>query len=222
MDKGIVIFSGGQDSTTCLLKALHDYGEGNVEAISFFYGQRHKIELKKAREICKDLKVPQRILNVDLFGGISHDALTDESLPFETRVDQKYPNTFVNGRNALFILLTAIYAKSKNIQNIITGVCQTDFSGYPDCRDIFIKSMNVTINLAMDYDFRIITPLMNLTKAETWQLADELGYLEFIVERTHTCYNGVEGGCKRCPSCRLRTAGYYDYMAKKRGEVSRA
>ena len=125
------------------------------------------------------------------------------------------PNTFVDGRNALFLLYAAIYAKGQGITDIITGVCETDFSGYPDCRDVFIKSMNVTINLAMDYNFCINTPLMYLTKAQTWQLADELGALDYVREHTHTCYLGVEGGCGECPSCVLREKGLQQYLTQK-------
>mgnify|MGYP000899431017 len=125
------------------------------------------------------------------------------------------PNTFVDGRNALFLLYAAIYAKSQNIRDIFIGVCETDFSGYPDCRQIFVQSMNVTLNLAMAYDFRLHTPLMYLTKKETWALADELGVLDYIRTRTHTCYLGVDGGCHECPSCVLRERGLAEYLAEK-------
>jgi 7-cyano-7-deazaguanine synthase len=111
--------------------------------------------------------------------------------------------------------LAAVYAKSKEIKDIVAGVCQTDFSGYPDCRDVFVKSLNVTLNLAMDYEFRLITPLMWLTKKQTWALADGLGRLEFIRTRTHSCYNNVRGGCGGCPACVLRERGYREYAAEK-------
>ncbi len=135
----------------------------------------------------------------------------------EIKVDEttSLPTSFVDGRNALFILYAAIYAKGQGITDIITGVCETDFSGYPDCRDVFIKSMNVTINLAMDFTFRIITPLMYLTKAQTWQLADEMGKLAYVRDNTFTCYYGVEGGCGKCPSCILRNKGLEEYLAQK-------
>ena len=129
--------------------------------------------------------------------------------------DGELPNTFVDGRNALFLSYAAIYAKGQGINDIITGVCETDFSGYPDCRDVFIKSMNVTLNLAMDYPFNLKTPLMYLTKAQTWALADELGALDYIREHTHTCYEGVERGCGECPSCKLRDKGLQEYLATK-------
>ena len=121
----------------------------------------------------------------------------------------------MDGRNALFLLYAAIYAKGQGINDIITGVCETDFSGYPDCRDVFIKSMNVTLNLAMDYPFNLKTPLMYLTKAQTWALADELGALNYVHQHTHTCYEGVEGGCGECPSCKLRDKGLQEYLATK-------
>lgn len=116
----------------------------------------------------------------------------------------------------MFLLVAAIYAKSKGVRNIITGVCETDFSGYPDCRDVFVKSCNVTLNLAMDYEFRIFTPLMDLTKAETWALADRLGVFDYVRDHTLTCYNGVLGsGCGTCPSCKLRARGLKQYLAGK-------
>lgn len=212
--KAVVIFSGGQDSTTCLLQALQTYGKDHVETITFQYGQRHHIELEKARWIANDLGVKQTIIDTSVITAITHNALLDA----EQTISQKQgelPNTFVDGRNALFLLYAAIYAKSQGISDIITGVCETDFSGYPDCRDIFIKSMNVTLNLAMDYQFNLITPLMWLTKKETWALADQLGKLDYVLQHTHTCYEGVEGGCHHCPSCLLREKGLNEYLASK-------
>ncbi|AIL33310.1 7-cyano-7-deazaguanine synthase QueC [Basilea psittacipulmonis] len=216
--KAIVIFSGGQDSTTCLIQALSQYGKENVQAITFYYGQRHAIELEKARWIAQDLGVKQVEMDLSLIKGITHNALMDENTRIEAPKDS-LPNTFVDGRNALFLLYAAIYAKSQGIQHIIAGVCETDFSGYPDCRDVFIKSMNVTLNLAMDYSFVIDTPLMWLTKAQTWALADELGYLEYVQKHTHTCYEGVEGGCGKCPSCVLRDRGLQEYLNNKRSSL---
>jgi len=116
----------------------------------------------------------------------------------------------------LFLLLAGCYAKQQGIEDIIIGVCETDFSGYPDCRDVFIKSMNVTMNLAMDYSFNLITPLMYLTKAQTWALSDELGYLDYIRKNTHTCYIGSIGGCGDCPSCILREKGLQEYLQHKK------
>lgn len=210
--KAVVIFSGGQDSTTCLFQAIKEFGKENVEVITFQYGQRHVIELEKAKWIAQDLGVKQTLIDTSVIKAITSNALMSES---EIKQEGNTPNTFVDGRNALFLLYTAIYAKGQGIQTIFTGVCETDFSGYPDCRDVFIKSMNVTLNLAMDYNFNIRTPLMYLTKKETWALADELGAFDYIREHTHTCYLGVGGGCHTCPSCILREKGLNEYLAEK-------
>ena len=213
-EKALVIFSGGQDSTTCLIQAIQQYGRENVAAITFQYGQRHAIELERARQIAQDFNIPQTVLDLSLMQQITHNALMDGQAAIENS-ENGVPNTIVDGRNALFLLYAAIYAKSQNIRHIIVGVCETDFSGYPDCRDVFVKSMNVTLNLAMDYAFQIHTPLMYLTKAQTWALADQLGYLDYIREHTHTCYLGIAGGCGECPSCVLRERGLAEYLASR-------
>ena len=214
MTQALVVFSGGQDSTTCLFQAMQQYGADNVQAITFAYGQRHGIELERAASIAQELGIRQTVLDLSLITAITHNALTDAQAAIQTDA-QGMPNTFVDGRNALFLLYAAIYAKSQNIRDIFIGVCETDFSGYPDCRQIFVQSMNVTLNLAMAYDFRLHTPLMYLTKKETWALADELGVLDYIRTRTHTCYLGVDGGCHECPSCVLRERGLAEYLAEK-------
>ena len=214
MTQALVVFSGGQDSTTCLFQAMQQYGAENVQAITFAYGQRHGIELERAASIAQELGIRQTVLDLSLITVITHNALTDAQAAIETDA-QGMPNTFVDGRNALFLLYAAIYAKSQNIRDIFIGVCETDFSGYPDCRQMFVQSMNVTLNLAMAYDFRLHTPLMYLTKKETWALADELGVLDYIRTRTHTCYLGVDGGCHECPSCVLRERGLAEYLAEK-------
>lgn len=213
-EKALVVFSGGQDSTTCLIQAVQTYGRENVQAITFQYGQRHAIELERARWIAEDLGIAQTVLDLSLMQQITHNALMDDTAEIQT-ASNGIPNTFVDGRNALFLLYAAIYAKSQNIKHIIVGVCETDFSGYPDCRDVFVKSMNVTLNLAMDYAFQIHTPLMYLTKAQTWALADRLGCFDYIRQHTHTCYHGVEGGCGECPSCVLRERGLAEYLASR-------
>ena len=214
MTQALVVFSGGQDSTTCLFQAMQQYGAENVQAITFAYGQRHGIELERAASIAQELGIRQTVLDLSLITAITHNALTDAQAAIETDA-QGMPNTFVDGRNALFLLYAAIYAKSQNIRDIFIGVCETDFSGYPDCRQIFVQSMNVTLNLAMAYDFRLHTPLMYLTKKQTWALADELGVLDYIRTRTHTCYLGMDGGCHECPSCVLRERGLAEYLAEK-------
>lgn len=214
--KALVIFSGGQDSTTCLIHAIAQYGVNHVEAISFNYGQRHAIELERAKYIADDLGICQTVIDTSVIKQTTHNALIDDTMAVTSaQQGDKYPNTFVDGRNALFLLLAGCYAKQKQISDIIIGICETDFSGYPDCRDVFVKSMNVTMNLAMDYAFNIITPLMYLTKAQTWALADEFGYLDYIKQHTHTCYNGVINGCGQCPSCILREKGLTEYLQLK-------
>ncbi|MCK3658586.1 7-cyano-7-deazaguanine synthase QueC [Pasteurellaceae bacterium Pebbles2] len=211
--KAVVIFSGGQDSTTCLIQAIQEYGVQNTEAISFNYGQRHHIELEKARWICQDLGVKQTLIDLSSTQNFTANAMMSD-VPI-TAGENGVPNTLVDGRNALFLLYAAIHAKGIGATDVITGVCETDFSGYPDCRDVFIKSMNVTLNLAMDYNFNIRTPLMYLTKAQTWQLADELGALDYVQQHSHTCYVGVDGGCGECPSCQLREKGLREYLQSK-------
>ena len=214
MTQALVVFSGGQDSTTCLFQAMQQYGAENVQAITFAYGQRHGIELERAASIAQELGIRQTVLDLSLITAITHNALTDAQAAIQTDA-QGMPNTFVDGRNALFLLYAAIYAKSQNIRDIFIGVCETDFSGYPDCRDVFVKSMNVTLNLAMAYDFDIRTPLMYLTKKETWALADQMGVLDYVREHTHTCYLGVPNGCHECPSCVLRERGLSEYLQDK-------
>ena len=218
LDQALVIFSGGQDSTTCLLQALATYGPNQVQAISFTYGQRHAIELEYARRIAQDLGVKQTIIDLSLIGQVTQNALMDNQASIQEK-EGAPPNTMVDGRNALFLMYAGIYAKSQGIKHIILGVSETDFSGYPDCRDVFVKSMNVSLNLAMDYPFQLHTPLMYLNKAQTWALADELGYLDYVREHTHTCYLGVVGGCGKCPSCVLRNRGLQDYLASQ-GDAS--
>ncbi|MFC5532069.1 7-cyano-7-deazaguanine synthase QueC [Cohnella yongneupensis] len=209
--KAVVVFSGGQDSTTCLLWALREFEE--VETVTFQYGQRHSLELECAASIAKELGVRHHLLDMSLLGQLTPNALTRHDMAIEHEEGQ-LPSTFVDGRNLLFLSFAAVLAKQVGAKNIVTGVCQTDFSGYPDCRDIFVKSLNVTLNLSMDYEFVIDTPLMWLTKAQTWQLADDLGALDFVRNRTLTCYEGViADGCGTCPACLLRSRGLREYEA---------
>ncbi len=215
--KALVIFSGGQDSTTCLFKAIREYGRPCVECITFFYGQKHGAEVQVAERIAAEQGIgSHKLISLDWYSQITTNALLDSTVEISQADGAGYPNTVVDGRNMLFLLVAAIYAKSRGIRDIITGVCETDFSGYPDCRDVFVKSCNATLNLAMDYPFQVITPLMHLNKQQTWQMADELGVLAYIAENTLTCYNGVMGsGCGECPSCQLRRRGYEAYMRLK-------
>ncbi|WP_203363162.1 7-cyano-7-deazaguanine synthase QueC [Bacillus sp. REN10] len=212
-EKAVVVFSGGQDSTTCLFWAKERFEE--VIAVTFDYGQRHKVEIECAAEIAKELQVPHHVLDMSLLKQLAPNALTRTDIEI-TEKEGDVPSTFVEGRNLLFLSFAAVLAKQYGARHIITGVCETDFSGYPDCRDVFIKSLNVTLNLSMDTSFVIHTPLMWLDKAETWELADELGAFEYVREHTLTCYNGIKGsGCGECPACKLRQRGLDQYLAKK-------
>lgn len=214
-DEAVVVFSGGQDSTTCLYYALDKYKK--VYAVSFDYGQRHKAELDCAKEICDKLNVEHHILDMSLLNQLAPNSLTRADITVdEDAPEVGTPNSFVDGRNMVFLLFVAIYAKQKNITDIITGVSQSDFSGYPDCRDIFIKSLNTTLNLAMDYEFDIITPLMWIDKEQTWELADKLGGFDVVKDMTLTCYNGIKGdGCGNCPACKLRKKGLEAYLSRR-------
>ncbi|MGY3716531.1 7-cyano-7-deazaguanine synthase QueC [Sutcliffiella cohnii] len=212
-EKAIVVFSGGQDSTTCLFWALEQFEE--VETVTFHYGQRHNLEIECAKKIASDLGVKHRVLDMSLLSQLSANALTRDDIDIEEKKGE-IPNTFVDGRNLLFLSFAAVAAKQVGARHIITGVCETDFSGYPDCRDVFIKSLNVTLNLSMDYQFVIHTPLMWLNKAETWKLADDLHALDYIKEKTLTCYNGIVAeGCGECPACKLRKRGLEQYLETK-------
>ncbi|SFA58773.1 7-cyano-7-deazaguanine synthase [Anoxybacillus pushchinoensis] len=211
-EKAVVVFSGGQDSTTCLFWAKKHFAE--VEAVTFDYNQRHRLEIDVAASIAKELNVPHTVLDMSLLNQLAPNALTRSDIAIEQKEGQ-LPSTFVDGRNLLFLSFAAVLAKQKGARHLVTGVCETDFSGYPDCRDVFIKSLNVTLNLAMDYEFVIHTPLMWLNKAETWKLADELGALEFVRDKTLTCYNGIiADGCGECPACVLRKRGFEQYMSQ--------
>lgn len=213
-NKAVVVFSGGQDSTTCLLYAIEQFDE--VHAITFDYGQRHAQEIEVARQITADLNIAaHKVLDVNLLHELAVSALTRDAIPVSNDLQANgLPNTFVPGRNILFLTLAAIYAYQVGAKTVITGVCETDFSGYPDCRDEFVKALNQAVGLGMDYPVDFMTPLMWLDKAETWALADKIGRLDYVRQHTLTCYNGVIGdGCGECPSCKLRAHGLQEYLA---------
>ena len=212
-DKALVVFSGGQDSTTCMFYAKENFKE--VELVTFQYGQRHDLEIEVAENIAKEQGLKHHILDMSLLSQLSPNALTDHNMEIENNEDG-IPNTFVPARNLLFLSFAGALAYQIGAKHIITGVCETDFSGYPDCRDSFIKSMNLSLNLSMDKDFVIHTPLMWLNKQETWALSDELGALDYVREHTLTCYNGViADGCGECPACILRNQGLSQYLESK-------
>lgn len=214
-DKALVVFSGGQDSTTCLFWAKKHFKE--VYALTFLYGQKHVKEVDLAREIARKADVHFEVMDVSFIAGLCKNSLTDTSIRMdEVKPEGSFPNTFVPGRNMFFLSIAAVYAREHGIFHLVTGVSQTDFSGYPDCRDSFIKSLNVTLNLAMDEQFDIHTPLMWIDKAQTWALADELGVLDLVRNETLTCYNGIPGdGCGHCPACTLRRTGLEKYLLMK-------
>ena len=218
-NKAIVLLSGGQDSTTCLYWALKNFNE--VYAIGFDYGQMHKIELEKATEIAAIAKVSYKVLNVK--GLLANSSLTNHTDHNEkSYLDSSLPASFTSGRNLLFLTIAASIGAELGIQDIVTGVCQTDYSGYPDCRIVTIDSLQTTLSLGMGTgDYRIHTPLMYITKAETWKLAKELDCLNIIIDYTMTDYNGSLNknewgfGDIDNPATLLRAKGYYE--AKEKG-----
>lgn len=214
-EAALVCFSGGQDSTTCLFWALKNFS--SVYAVSFVYGQKHSKETEVAAAIARKANVPFELMDVSLLSQLSDNSLTNPSIVMdEDKPADSYPNTFVPGRNMVFLTFVAILARSKGIRNLVTGVSEADFSGYPDCRDTFIRSLNVTLNLAMDDHFVIHTPLMWRDKAEVWALSDELGVFDLVRYETLTCYNGVMAdGCGHCPACQLRRHGLETYLETK-------
>ncbi len=230
--KAIVLFSGGQDSTTCLAWALSRYA--SVETVGFDYGQRHEVELVCRAEVLKRIGSinpdwGQRLgkdhfLDMGLLGQVSDCALTSEkAIEFE---QNGIPNTFVPARNLLFFTFAAALAYRRNATVLIGGMCETDYSGYPDCRDNTLKSLQVSLSLGLDAPMVIETPLMWLTKAQTWELAEELGgrpLVELIRNETHTCYMGDHThhhdwgyGCGECPACKLRAKGWWEYITQNR------
>ncbi len=212
-DSALVVFSGGQDSTTCLFWAKRHFK--HVRALTFKYGQKHVLEINQAKEIARIADVPIEVMDVSFISGLSSGcSLTDNSIEMDKdKPADAPPNTFVPGRNLFFLSIAAVYAREKGCMNLVTGVSQTDYSGYPDCRDSFIRSLNVSLNLSMDEQFVIHTPLMWLDKCETWALADELGVFDLVRTKTLTCYNGIIGdGCGECPACKLRRRGLEQYL----------
>jgi len=228
-NSALVLFSGGQDSTTCLAWALNRYD--HVETLGFDYGQRHAIELTMRPQLLDSLRAMRpdwksklgedHVLDLSLLAAISDTALTSDVAI--TMQENGLPNTFVPGRNLLFLTSAAALAYRRGISDLVGGMCETDYSGYPDCRDETLKSLQQAINLGMASKLTIQTPLMWLNKAQSWQLAATLGgeeLVELIRTESHTCYLGERGvlhawghGCGTCPACELRARGYTDYLA---------
>jgi len=228
----LVLFSGGQDSTTCLAYALERYER--VETIAFDYRQRHNVELEARLVVLQELRsqFPQwtsrlgedHLLDLGVLGAVSETSLTRQTA-FQME-STGLPNTFVPGRNLLFLTLAAAVAYRRGLQVLVTGVCETDFSGYPDCRDDTMKAMQLALSLGMDKRFLIETPLMWIDKADTWAMAQTLGgqpLVDLIVEHTHTCYLGDREnrhawgyGCGTCPACELRSRGFEKFQSSTR------
>lgn len=209
--KALVVLSGGQDSTTCLYWALREFGAANVEAVTFDYGQRHRVELDCARKIAQLAGVRQTVLPIDTFAAIGGNALTDDSIAPEEGArddaDTALPNTFVPGRNLVFLSFAAALAYTRGIEHVVTGVAQTDYSGYPDCRENTLKALELALRLGMDSRVTLHAPLMFMSKADTVRLAQDVGAMEAMAW-SHTCYNGDVPPCGRCASCELRAKGF--------------
>lgn len=207
--KALVVFSGGQDSTTCLYWARNHFGHANIEALTFDYGQRHRIELECARTIAKHASVPHTVLPINTFAHFSGNALTDKAIaPDRVAANsEQLPNTFVPARNLIFLSFAAGFAYTRGIQHIVTGTAQVDYSSYPDCRENTLKALELALRLGMDSRLELHTPLMWLTKAETVRLAQDNGALEALAW-SHTCYNGVQPPCGHCLACELRARGF--------------
>lgn len=214
--KALVLFSGGQDSTTCLFWALKHFE--SVHTLCFTYGQRHSKEVEIAKKIAEEIRVSFQLLDASIISQLSSNSLTDDNVVMDKEnPDNNIPNTFVPGRNLLFLTFAAVIARSHGIDNIVTGVSEADYSGYPDCRDTFIHSANASINLAMDDHFQIHTPLMWRDKSEVWELADELGAFDIVRNKTLTCYNGIPAdGCGECLACKLRKQGLNNYLKRRK------
>ncbi len=225
----LVLFSGGQDSATCLAQALSRYQR--VETLGFDYGQRHRVEMQVRQQVRDGLarEFPEwaprlgedHVLSLDVLQQIGGSSLT-EDVAFAMQADG-LPNTFVPGRNLLFLTLAGALAYRRGLSVIVTGVCETDYSGYPDCRDDTMKAMQLALNLGLERRLRIDTPLMWIDKAQTWQMAHDLGgdkLVELIRRDTHTCYQGTREtlhdwgyGCAACPACELRSRGWSQWQA---------
>jgi 7-cyano-7-deazaguanine synthase len=208
-DKALVVLSGGQDSTTCLYWAIDCFGPENVSSVTFDYGQRHRIELTCAAEIADFANVPNVILPIDTFAALGGDALTDPEVAVATGIDEEtgLPNTFVPGRNLIFLTFAAAFAYQRGITHLVTGVAQTDYSGYPDCREDTMQALQTALQNGITSKIQIHTPLMHLSKKATVRLAEDLGALPAMA-LTHTCYNGARPPCGTCPACELRAKGF--------------
>lgn len=233
MGKAVIVFSGGQDSTTVLGYAK--WAGFDCHALAFNYGQKHEVELEQAKKIAQQLNVPLQIVDVRAFGKLvgSHSALLNngQEVGEKSKLADNLPASFVPNRNAMFLTMAHGYAQTIGAKVVFTGVCETDYSGYPDCREVFINKLALALNTGYQTDIQILTPLMHKTKAETFKMAAVVGVLDLVLEESHTCYNGVrnevaltdaqseEGyrypwghGCGECPACQLRAKGWQEYQ----------
>lgn len=227
----LVLFSGGQDSTVCLAYALDRYAR--VETIGFNYGQRHAVELECRQRVREEIARcfpgwaprlgPDHVIDIASFGAIGDTALTSDAEI--VMLASGLPSTFVPGRNLVFFTYAAALGYRRGLTTLVGGMCETDFSGYPDCRDATLRALEQAIRLGTEIPFAIETPLMWLTKAETWGLTEQLGgaaLVDLVIEETHTCYRGTRGvrhdwgyGCGTCPACELRARGYAEWRASR-------
>ena len=209
MERALVVLSGGQDSTTCLYWAIDRFGADAVDSVTFDYGQRHRVELECAKAVADFAGIGNTCLPIDTFAALGGDALTDSDIDINNGTDAQtgLPNTFVPGRNLIFLTYAAAYAYQRKIDHLVTGVAQTDYSGYPDCREATISALQQSLRLGMESDVTIHTPLMHLSKKKTVLLARDLGALPAMA-LTHTCYNGERPPCGSCAACELRAKGF--------------
>ncbi|MDA8793727.1 7-cyano-7-deazaguanine synthase QueC [Bacteriovoracaceae bacterium] len=216
--KALVIFSGGMDSSLCLLSAIKKFGKTKVLAVSFSYGQRHSVELKQAKKIAKHFQVDHEILNLNLLGKITHSSLLNTTEKIK-HTKGKPPNTMVVGRNGLMLRLASIYAQSKKINDVYMGVIEVEEanSGYRDCSRKYINLIEKSLRLDFGTnDFNVVTPIIKKTKLQTMRLAYRFGELEYLLENTITCYEGIKGyGCGKCPACELRNEGISLFLQEK-------
>jgi 7-cyano-7-deazaguanine synthase len=218
MEKALVIYSAGQDSMTCLLWAIKHFSE--VRAIHFRYGQKHSVETKCAIDTCRDLQVPLLVFDLPDLRVITDSELLESNGDVNKLNDKSLPSSFVPNRNQMFITFAHAYAQKIGAKNLILGACETDYSGYPDCRREFIDMLESATNLGSASDIKILTPLMRLTKAQTFKMAKDVGAdcLNYVLTRSHTCYNNDRVtwnewgyGCGDCPACGLRKKGYEEF-----------
>lgn len=214
--EAVVVLSGGQDSATALALTCRKHGADRVAAITFAYGQRHAVETRYAKALARHFGIAaHKVVKLGFYREITANALMDPKARITRAKGASCPSTVVEGRNAFFLLAAGVWAKSLGAKEIVTGVSQTDYSGYPDCRAGFIRAQEKAMRLAMEWPFRIVTPFMKMTKADEWALAAKLGILELIENKTVTCYRGIPGkGCGKCPACRLRNRGLAEFKAR--------